>query len=164
MAEITLHGNTFHTNGDLPTTGAKAPEFDLTKTDLSPAKLESYAGKTRVLNIFPSIDTPVCATSVRTFNQKASSKDGVVVLNISQDLPFAQQRFCGAEGLENVECLSGFRSSFASDYGVRITDGPLAALAARAVVVVAPDGTVKHVELVPDIGQEPSYDAALDAL
>ncbi len=163
MAKITLKGNPFHTSGELPASGASAPSFRLVAQDLSEAQLDTYAGKTRVLNIFPSVDTPVCATSVRKFNEQAAALKDTVVLNISADLPFAQKRFCGAEGLANVVTLSSFRSSFAGDYGVKITDGPLAGLCARAVVVVGPDGKVRHSELVPEIAQEPNYAAALAA-
>jgi len=163
MAKITLKGNPFHTSGDLPAVGAGAPAFRLVAQDLSEAQLGTYAGKTRVLNIFPSVDTPVCATSVRRFNEQASKLPNTVVLNISADLPFAQKRFCGAEGLANVVTLSSFRSDFASAYGVKITDGPLAGLCARAVVVIGPDGKVRHSELVPEIAQEPNYAAALAA-
>ena len=164
MAAITLKGTPIHTNGELPAVGAQAPAFDLTRGDLSQATRETYAGKTLVLNIFPSIDTGICAKSVHQFNERAGSREGTVVLNVSADLPFAQGRFCGAEGLEGVETLSTFRSSFAADWGVNIVDGPMAGLCARAVVVVAPDGTIKHTELVPEIVQEPDYDASLSAI
>jgi len=162
MAETALKGTSIQTNGDLPT--GKAPSFELARQDLTPATLETFAGKKKVLNIFPSVDTPVCATSVRTFNEKASAKDGVVVLNISADLPFAAKRFCGAEGLEGVETLSSFRSSFAEDYGVKMVDGPLAGLMARAVLVLNEKDEIVHRELVPEIAQEPDYDAALGAV
>ena len=163
MADITLKGNPFHTCGDLPAAGSPAPAFTLVGQDLAEVGLGDHAGKTCVLSIFPSVDTPVCAVSVRTFNERASAMEDVVVLNVSADLPFAQKRFCGAEGVENAVTLSTFRSSFADDYGVRITDGPLAGLCARAVVVVNPAGEVIHSELVPEIAQEPDYDAALAA-
>lgn len=164
MAQITLRGNPIQTSGDLPSEG-KAPDFSLTRGDLSDASLATFAGKKKVLNIFPSVDTPVCATSVRSFNEKASGKDDVVVLNISADLPFAMKRFCGAEGLEGVESLSTFRASdFGDKYGVTMTDGPLHGLLARAVVVLDADDQIVHAELVPEIGQEPNYDAALAAL
>lgn len=164
MSEITLKGNPIHTVGNLPAKGKGAPTFSLVKTDLSETSLQSYSGK-KVLNIFPSIDTPVCATSVRTFNEKAGSKDGVTVLNISADLPFAHKRFCGAEGLEGVESLSTYRgSSFGKDYGVEMSDGPLKGLLSRAVVVLNDSNEIVHAELVPEIGQEPDYDAALAAL
>lgn len=163
MADITLKGNPFHTSGDLPAVGSTAPDFALVGQDLSESTLATFAGKTRVLNIFPSVDTPVCALSVRAFNEKAASQDNVVVMNISRDLPFAQKRFCGAEGVENAITLSSFRSSFATDYGIEITDGPLKGLCGRAVIVVDADGKVTYAELVPEIAQEPNYDAALAA-
>jgi thiol peroxidase len=164
MAEITLRGNPIHTVGELPAVGSAAPPFTLVGTGLGEVASGAYAGRTLVLNIFPSIDTGVCAASVRTFNQRAAGLDGVTVLNVSQDLPFAQARFCGAEGIENVESASAFRSDFGSAYGVTITDGPMAGLLSRAVVVVRPDGTVGYVEQVPEIGQEPDYDGALSAI
>lgn len=164
MATITLKGNPFHTNSDLPAVGTKAPAFSLVKTDLSEVTGESLAGKRVVLNIFPSVDTPTCAQSVRTFNAQASSLDNTVVICASQDLPFALARFCGAEGLNNVIPASAFRSDFASTYGVKLTDGPLAGLTARAVVVIGADGKVLHTELVSEIANEPNYDAALKAL
>lgn len=165
MAQITLKGNPIHTAGDLPATGAAAPDFDLTAKDLSQKKLADYAGKKVVLNIFPSIDTPVCATSVRKFNQEAANRDNVNVLCISADLPFAQARFCGAENLDNVENLSNFRdTAFGKAYGIEMVDGPLAGLLGRAVVVLDESGKVVHSELVPEIAQEPDYDAALSHL
>ncbi len=164
MAEITLRGNPIHTVGELPAVGSPAPPFSLVRTGLREVASSAYAGRTLVLNIFPSIDTGVCATSVRTFNRRAAGLDGVTVLNVSQDLPFAQARFCGAEGIENVESASAFRSDFGSTYGVTITDGPMAGLLSRAVVVVRPDGTVGYVEQVPEISQEPDYDGALAAI
>lgn len=161
MAEITLKGNPIHTSGDLPAVGTAAPDFQLVDGDLGTRSLGDFPG-TKILNIFPSVDTPVCATSIRKFNEMAASKDGVAVLCISADLPFAQKRFCGSEGIEGVTNLSNFRSgAFGSDYGVTITDGPLAGLLARAVVVVDANGTVAHAELVPEIAQEPDYEAAL---
>lgn len=163
MANITLKGNPIQTHGELPQQGSAAATFQLVKTDLTEANLGSYPGK-KVLNIFPSIDTPVCATSVRTFNQRASGRPGVTVLNISADLPFAHRRFCAAEGLQNVESLSSFRSSFARDYGVLMTTGPMAGLCARAVVVLDENNRVLHSELVPEIAKEPNYDAALAVL
>ncbi|MDI1430697.1 thiol peroxidase [Polyangium sorediatum] len=162
MATITLKGNPIHTSGELPKQGSAVPDFQLLRGDLARASLATFSGK-KILNIFPSIDTPVCAISVRKFNEFASKK-GVTVLNISEDLPFAQKRFCGAEGLANVETLSAFRSSFSKDYGLEITDGPLAGLAARAVLVLDGDNKVLHAELVPEIAQEPNYDAALAAI
>lgn len=164
MAQITLKGDPINTVGDLPAVGAAAPAFTLTTAELGESSLADYAGKTVVLNIFPSLDTPVCATSVRQFNQLAADKDATV-LCISADLPFAQARFCGAEGIENVATLSSFRhAAFGEDYGMRIVDGPLAGVLGRAVVVIDGAGTVKYTELVPEIVQEPDYDAAMAAL
>jgi thioredoxin-dependent peroxiredoxin len=163
MAQITLRGNAINTVGDLPAVGSSAPSFSLTGSDLGPLSLDKFSGKPVLLNIFPSVDTPVCATSVRTFNQKAAD-GGATVVNVSKDLPFAQARFCGAEGIENVSTGSAFRDSFGEDYGVTITDGPMAGLLARAVVVIGADGNVAYTELVPEIAQEPNYDAALAAL
>jgi thiol peroxidase len=162
MADITFRGNPIHTVGDLPAVGEPAPAFNLTGTDLGDVSNDGYAGQPVVLNIFPSIDTQVCATSVRTFNSRVAD-GGVAVLCVSADLPFAAGRFCGAEGIENVKTGSTFRSSFGADYGVTIADGPLAGLLARAVVVVDGNGNVAYTELVPEIGQEPNYDAALAA-
>lgn len=164
MAQITFHDNPVHTSGDLPAVGQTAPAFNLTAADLSDKTLADFAGKRKVLNIFPSVDTGVCAQSVRTFNQRASSLDNAVVLCISADLPFAQARFCGAEGLDNVVNLSTFRSSFAADYGVALTDSPLRGLTARAVVVLDENDKVLHSELVAEIANEPNYDAALAVL
>ncbi|MDA3639470.1 thiol peroxidase [Mycobacterium xenopi] len=163
MAQITLRGNPVHTVGELPAVGSPAPSFTLTGTDLGEVSSDKFRGKPLLLNIFPSIDTPVCAASVRTFNERAAGK-GLSVLCVSKDLPFAQQRFCGAEGIENVVTASAFRSSFGEDYGVTITDGPMAGLLARAVVVIGADGNVAYEELVPEIATEPNYDAALAAL
>lgn len=164
MAEITLGGNPVHTNGDLPAPGDKAPAFDLVKGDMTPVRSDDLSGQRVVLNIFPSIDTAVCATSVRTFNERAADLDDTTVVCVSADLPFAAARFCGAEGIDNVVTGSTFRSSFLDDYGVRMTDGKLEGVAARAVVVVDRDGTVLHSELVPEIAQEPDYDSAISAL
>ena len=164
MAEITLRGNPVHTVGELPATGDQAPPFSLTGTNLGTVTSADFAGKSVVLNIFPSIDTQTCATSVRTFNKRAAKQEGVTVLCVSNDLPFAQSRFCGAEGIENVACASAFRSSFGSDFGVTISDGPLAGLLARSVVVIDVDGDVAYTELVPEIADEPDYDAALAAV
>jgi thiol peroxidase len=161
MAEITLKGNKIHTSGSLPKVGSTAPDFKLTKQDLSDTTLSAYAGKKKVLNIFPSIDTGVCAASVRTFNKKAAGVQNVVVLNISQDLPFAAKRFCAAEGIEGAETLSGFRSDFAEKYGLKITEGGMAGLASRAVIVLDENNKVLYTEQVPEIAQEPNYDAAL---
>ena len=164
MAEVTLGGNPVHTSGDLPEVGGPAPSFSLVGTDLGEVTTADFEGKNLVLNIFPSVDTPTCATSVRTFNERAAVLDDTVVLCVSAYLPFAHSRFCGAEGIENVSSASTFRSSFGSDFGVTLTDGTLAGVLARAVVVVGADGTVKHAELVPEIAHEPDYDAALGAL
>jgi len=165
MAAITLGGNPIHTAGEIPKKGTQAPNFSLVKTDLSTATLADFAGSKLVLNIFPSIDTGVCATSVRTFNQKASELENTKVLCISRDLPFAQKRFCAAEGLENVESLSDFKDgSFGEAYGLSITDGPLAGLHSRAVIVLDEKGQVTYSEQVPEIAQEPNYEAALAAL
>jgi len=164
MAEITLHGNTCHTSGNLPAIGSDAPDFNLANKDLADVSLTDFAGKKKILSILPSVDTPTCAISTRKFNEHASQLDNVSVLVISADLPFAQARFCGAEGLENVHTLSTFRSDFADDYGIKITDGPLAGVTGRAVVVIDENNTVVHTQLVNEIGDEPDYQAALDAL
>ena len=165
MASITLKGSPVETSGELPRVGSKAKDFILVKADLSETNLASYAGREVVLNIFPSIDTPVCALSVRRFNTEVSERENTVVLCISADLPFAHKRFCGAEGLENVTTLSTFRNqSFGKDYGVVMTTGPLKGLMSRAVVVIGTDGVVKYTEQVSEISQEPDYDAALAAL
>jgi thiol peroxidase len=165
MAQITLEGNPIHTVGELPAPGSAVPAFTLARTDLADVKLADYAGKKLVLNIFPSIDTPVCAASVRRFNSEASHMENVAVLCISADLPFAHARFCGAENLDNVESLSTFRSpGFGRDYGVEITDGPLTGIMSRAIVIVDEKGKVSYTEQVPEIVQEPDYDAALNAL
>jgi thioredoxin-dependent peroxiredoxin len=164
MSEITLRGNTIHTVGELPAVGTPAPAFTVTGGNLADVTLGDFAGKSVVINIFPSIDTGVCAASVRAFNEKAGGRDDVTVLNVSADLPFAQGRFCGAEGIEGVTNGSTFRSDFGSTYGVTITDGPMAGLMSRAVVVVDGDGVVTYTEQVPEIAQEPNYDAALAAL
>ena len=164
MALVTLGGNPVHTSGDLPALGASAPAVSLVGADLSEFDAGEFAGKNVILNIFPSIDTPTCATSVRQFNERAAGMDDTVVVCVSADLPFAMGRFCGAEGIANVKVGSTFRSDFGSEYGVTLTDGVLQGVLARAVVVIGPDGTVKHTELVPEIAQEPNYDAALAAL
>ncbi|MES2824399.1 MAG: thiol peroxidase [Pseudomonadota bacterium] len=164
MSTVTLKGTPFNTNGTLPANGSTAPAFNLVKTDLSEVTSASLAGKRVVLNIFPSVDTPTCAQSVRTFNAQASALNNTVVVCASQDLPFALARFCGAEGLSNVVPASAFRSNFASDYGVKMVDGPLAGLTARAVVVLDTNGKVLHTELVSEIASEPNYDAALKVL
>lgn len=165
MAQVTLKGNPIHTSGSLPATGSPAPAFTLTGTDLGEVKLERFKGQRVVLNIFPSLDTATCATSVRKFNARASQAANTTVLCISADLPFAAKRFCVAEGLDKVVPASVFRSGdFAKAYGLDLVDGPLRGLLARAVVVVDEHGSVIHTELVPEIGQEPDYDAALAAL
>ncbi|MEO7051729.1 MAG: thiol peroxidase [Rhodanobacter sp.] len=165
MSKVTLHGQPISVNGQIPAVGSAAPAFTLVAGDLSDATLSTFAGKRKVLNIFPSVDTPTCAASVRHFNESASKLDNAVVLCISADLPFAQARFCGAEGLDKVVNLSLMRGrQFLNDYGVAIADGPLAGLAARAVVVLNEHNKVIHTELVGEIGNEPNYDAALKAL
>ena len=165
MASITLGGNPVHTSGDLPQKGAKAADFSLIRTDLSSAKLSDFSGQKIVLNIFPSVDTGTCAQSVRTFNEKASQLENTTVLCISRDLPFAQKRFCGAEGLENVINLSDFKTGeFGKNYGLEIIDGPLAGLHSRVVIVLDENGTVMHAEQVGEIADEPNYDAALAVL
>ncbi len=169
MATITLQGTPVETVGSLPEKGGKAPDFKLVKGDLSTASLADYKGKKVVLNIFPSIDTGVCAASVRRFNKEAAALPEVKVLCIAADLPFALARFCAAEGLDNVETLSSFQDpyhtpSFGQDYGVRICSGPLLGLLSRAVVVLDASGTVLHAEQVPEITREPNYESALAAL
>lgn len=162
---VTLGGNPIQVGGTLPKVGATAPAFKLVAKDLSDASLENFAGKRKVLNIFPSVDTPTCATSVRQFNAKASQLKNTVVLCISADLPFAQSRFCGTEGLDNVQTLSTMRGrEFMAHYGVAIESGPIAGLTARAVVVLDENNRVLHSELVNEIKNEPNYDAALAAL
>jgi len=165
MAKITFKGNPVATIGELPKVGSPAPAFSLTKNDLSAVGNQDLAGKNVVLNIFPSIDTGVCATSVRKFNEQAAALPNTVVLCVSKDLPFAMKRFCGAEGIEKVTTASWFRGpDFGKDYGVLMTDGPLAGLFARAVVVLDGSGKVVHTELVPEIAQEPNYDRAIAAV
>lgn len=164
MAKTALKGNPIDTNGPLPAAGSTAPSFSLVRQDLTEATLEAFAGKKKILNIFPSIDTGICAKSVRTFAEKASDLGGVAVLNISADLPFAAKRFCGAEGLDGVHTLSTFRSGFSNDYGVTLSSGPMAGLCARAVLVLDEHDKVLHSQIVPEITQEPDYDAALSAL
>jgi len=164
MAKITFKGTPIHTIGELPAKGSAAPDFTLVKQDLSEAALSDYKGKRLVLNIFPSIDTGVCAVSVRTFNEKAAALKNTVVLCVSMDLPFAQSRFCGAEGIKNVTPASAFRAAFGDHYGVTIADGPLAGLFSRAVVVIDEKGRVIYAEQVPEIAQEPDYAAALAVL
>jgi len=164
MSKITLQGNPVNTIGDLPPVNSQAPNFSLTKSDLSEVGLEDYKGKNLILNIFPSIDTPTCATSVRVFNEKAAQKQNVSVLCVSADLPFALGRFCGAEGIKNVDAVSSFRSDFASQYKVSITDSPLKGLLSRAIVVISPEGEIIHTEQVSEIADEPNYETALAAL
>jgi thioredoxin-dependent peroxiredoxin len=165
MAKTALKGNPVNTSGNLPVKGGKAPEFTLVKSDLSNLSLAEYKGKKVILNIFPSLDTSVCATSVRKFNQLAAGKPNTAVLAISKDLPFAMGRFCTTEGITNVTSASGFRdTSFGKTYGVDIIDGPLAGLYARSIVVLDETGKVTYTQLVPEITQEPDYDAALAAL
>jgi thiol peroxidase len=165
MTAITLKGNSIHTSGALPAVGSAAPDFRLTQADLADASLATFNGKRKILNIVPSLDTSVCATSTRTFNQRAAEVDNTVVLVISADLPFAMKRFCETEGIDNVTSLSMMRSrQFAKNYGVLIVDGPLEGITARAVVVLDEHNTVMHAELVPEITQEPDYNAALTAL
>jgi len=165
MAQVTRRGSPVQISGELPKVGSKAPAFKLVGGDLSDVTLETFAGKRKVLNIFPSVDTPTCATSVRKFNAQANDLNNAVVLCISADLPFAQARFCGAEGLENVKNLSTMRGAdFMQAYGVAIADGPMVGLTTRAVVVLDENDNVLHSELVPEIGQEPNYEAALAVL
>lgn len=163
MTRITLKGNPINTAGSLPAVGSTAPDATLTGLDLADKKLSSLPGK-RVLNIFPSVDTGVCATSVRTFNKRATEKPNVTVINVSMDLPFALKRFCGAEGIDKALSFSGFRGDFGKQYGVTIQDGGMAGLYSRAVVVLDESGKVVHAEQVPEIGQEPNYEAALAKL
>jgi thiol peroxidase len=165
MATVTLKGNPIHTSGELPPAGSTAPDFRLTAKDLSDVSLQNFAGKRKLLNIVPSLDTGVCAASARRFNQEAAAVPGAAVLTVSRDLPFAQARFCAAEGIENVVTLSELRDlSFGEAYGVRIVDGPLQGLLARAVVVLDEQNRVLYTELVPEIAQEPDYAKALAAL
>ena len=165
MSTVTLQGNAIEVGGAFPEPGASAPEFSLVGKGLADVTLESFGAARKVLNIFPSVDTPTCANSVRKFNELASKLDNTVVLCISADLPFAQARFCGAEDLENVQTLSTLRGTdFLADYGVAIASGPMVGLAARAVVVLDGDNKVTYAQLVPEIANEPDYDAALNAL
>jgi len=165
MAKITLHGDAFNTNGDLPGIGSDAPDFKLVDAELNDRSLSDYAGKKKLLNIVPSLDTPVCATSTKHFNDAAKGHEDVVMLIISADLPFASGRFCTGEDLKNVVPLSMMRSkNFAKDYGILINDGPLAGITGRAVVVLDENNKVIYTELVPEIAQEPDYDRAIAAL
>lgn len=164
MATITLKGTPAHTVGELPKVGDAAREFTLVSGDLSEKTLSDFKGKKVVLNIFPSIDTGICAASARKFNEETSSLENTIVVNVSKDLPFALERFCAAEDLNNVENLSDFRGTFGEDYGVTLTDTPLKGLLSRAVVVLDESGKVVYTEQVPEIGQEPDYQSALAAL
>jgi len=165
MADITLGGNPVHTSGDLPAEGSKAPDFTLVAADLSRKSLSDFAGKRLLISIFPSIDTGVCSKSTHVFAERVKGRDDVAFVTISADLPFAAKRWCGAEGVENAMTLSSFDSStFGTDYGIKMVDGALNGLLGRAVLVVDGDGTVLHSQLVPEIAQEPDYDAALGAL
>jgi thioredoxin-dependent peroxiredoxin len=165
MATVTLKGNEINTSGELPKAGSKLPDFRLTDTSLQDVSLADFKGKRKLISIFPSIDTPVCALSTKKFNERARDDAGCVMLMVAADLPFALKRFCGDEGLANVKPLSMMRDkSFAEDYGVLITDGPLAGITARAVIVADENDVVRHAELVREIGEEPDYEAALKAL
>ena len=165
MATVTLRGNPVQTNGNLPAVGAKAPDFKLTTAELKDVSLADFAGKRKLLNIVPSLDTPVCQTSTRKFNEKAARLANTVVLAVSADLPFAQKRFCETEGIKNVQALSMMRDrDFGKNYGVTFTSGPLAGVTARAVVVIDEKDKVIYTQLVGEVAQEPDYDAALAAL
>ena len=164
MTSVTFHGSPAHTIGELPAVGSKAPAFELVGADLSSLTSASLAGRRVVLNIFPSVDTGVCATSVREFNKRASGLTNTTVVCVSKDLPFAQARFCGAEGLDDVVTASAFRSTFGEDYGVTLPASPLAGLLSRAVVVLDGDATVLYTQQVPEVGEEPDYEAAVAAL
>lgn len=164
MAQVTLQGNAFDTVGNLPEVGRLAPDFTLVGADLKDIQLADFAGKRLVLNIFPSVDTPVCAQSVRHFNQALASLDNTAVLCVSADLPFAQSRFCGAEDLTHVATASSFRSTFGQDYGVACANGPLSGLLSRAVVVINEHGEISYTEQVGEIADEPNYDQALASL
>lgn len=164
MSTITLKGNAVNTIGSLPEVGSQLKDFTLVKDDLSEKSLSDYKGRKIVLNIFPSIDTGICAASARKFNEEASALENTVVINVSKDLPFALKRFCAAEGLDNVENLSDFRGSFGTDYGVTLADSGMKGLLSRAVVVANEEGQIVYTEQVPEIAQEPNYEAALAAL
>ncbi|GAB3816688.1 thiol peroxidase [Tessaracoccus terricola] len=164
MTQITLGGNPVDTHGSLPEIGSAAPAFELVGPDLAPVKSSEFSGRKLVLNIFPSLDTGICATSVRTFNEKAAGLEDTTVVCVSRDLPFAQARFCGAEGIENVVVASDFRTTLGEDYGVTMVNGGLEGLLSRSVVVIDESGKVVHTEQVPEIKQEPDYEAALAAL
>jgi len=164
VTQITLKGNAINTSGTLPAVGSTLNDFTLVRNDLSNATLETFAGKKKILNIFPSVDTPTCATSIRNFNKNAAELSGTAVLNISADLPFAQKRFCGAEGIDKVETLSTFRSTFAKDLGLDFIDGPLAGLCSRAIIILDANNKVLYTEQVAEIADAPNYEAALAAL
>ncbi len=165
MSQITFKGTPINTNGTLPAVGSTAPDFSLVGTSLETVTLADFKGKKVIINIFPSIDTGVCALQLKAFSSKAAGMDGVTLLFVSLDLPFAFKRFCGAEGIENAATTSDFRNhSFAKNYGIQMTDGPLAGLYARATLVLDESHTVQYAELVPEIAQEPNYDAAMAAL
>ncbi|WP_417429487.1 thiol peroxidase [Halpernia sp.] len=164
MAKITLHGNAINSVGELPNVGSEIKDFKLTGSDLNEKSLSDFAGKRKILNIFPSIDTGVCAASAREFNVKANDLENTVVINISKDLPFALSRFCAAEGLDNVESLSDFRGNFGQNYNVELVDSPMKGLLSRAVIVTDENNKVLYTEQVPEIAQEPNYEAALSAL
>ncbi len=165
MAKITLKGNPIKTIGKLPKVGKKAPKFKLVKTDLSTGRLKDFRGKKVLLNITPSVDTGICAASMRKFNESAAGLDNTVIINVSKDLPFAHSRFCAAEGIENVITMSDFiKGKFGRRYGVTIKNGPMKGLHSRAIVVIDEEGRVTYTEQVPEIAQEPDYEAALEAL
>lgn len=164
MASITLHGNAVNTIGNLPEVGTDVKNFELINVDLNAKTNKDFSGKRVVYNIFPSIDTGICAASARKFNEEASQLNNTVVINVSRDLPFALSRFCAAEGLDNVETLSDFRGSFGEDFGVTMSDSPMQGLLSRAVIVADENGKVIYTEQVPEIAQEPNYDNALNAL
>lgn len=164
MANITLKGNAISTKGELPTIGSELKNFTLVNDKLEDKNLNDYKGKKLIFNIFPSIDTGVCAASARKFNEEASSVENTIILNVSKDLPFALGRFCAAEGLDQVETLSDFRGSFGDDFGVIIENGPLAGLMSRAIIVTDAEGKVIYTEQVPEITQEPDYEKALNAV
>lgn len=164
MANITLHDNPVTTVGNLPDVGSNVKDFNLVNVELKPKSNKDYAGKKIIFNIFPSIDTGVCQAAARKFNEEAAKLDNTVVLNVSKDLPFALNRFCAAEGLDNVESLSDYRGTFGDDYGVKIADSPMEGLLSRAVIVADETGKVLYTEQVPEIAQEPNYEAALNSL
>lgn len=164
MVTTQFQGNTVNTTADIPAVGSKAPDFTLVGTDMTEVKLSDFAGQWVLLNIFPSLDTGVCAASVREFNARAANLSNTVVLNVSMDLPFAQARFCGAEGIERAESASAFRSSFGEDYGVRLVDSPMAGLLTRTVVVINPEGEVTYTQLVDEITTEPDYQDVMEHL